>query len=309
MYDLKNKILATGLFEDNKYLDEYVNLINTSKDIQNVMGDDAIYERHHIIPVCVYKHLNQNVDDTERNKVSLTIKNHALAHYFLCLCAKKSVVKAKLVYAVMCMLNTRYIPEYDEFISSLDRYEELKNIALKQRKADMLGNQHAKGNILSENVKRRMVISRMGHFVSEQTREKLRNSSSNRKWVHKGDSYKFVKEDEVPHFLSNGWEVGGKPISEQQKEQISKANTGKKRTEEAKRKMSNAKIGKQSWNKGIPLSDSTKKKLSAANKGRKWINNGLDETTIHAPYELPDGYRFGRIKRKQHTKTSGKGEE
>lgn len=302
MYDLKNKILSTNLFDDNEYLDKYIDLINTSKNIQSVISDDTVYECHHIIPACIYKHLNKDVDDTEYNKVNLTIKNHAIAHYYLCLCAKKSTVKAKLVFAIMCMLNTRNFPEYDEFILSLDKYEELKSIASKQRKVDMMGNQRAKGNILSEDVKRRMGVSRTGHFVSEQTREKLRNNSSNRKWIHKGNDYKFVKKDELLYFLSDGWEIGGNPISKQQKEQISNANTGKKRTEESKRKMSDAKLGKSSWNKGIPLSDSTKIKLSDANKGRKWINNGFDETMIRAPYKLPDGYQFGRIKKKRNTR-------
>ena len=55
------------------------------------------------------------------------------------------------------------------------------------------------------------------------------------------------------------------------------ANKGKKRSEETKRKMSEAQKGHQAWNKGNStwnkgkkMSEETKKKLSEAMKGRHW---------------------------------------
>ena len=48
------------------------------------------------------------------------------------------------------------------------------------------------------------------------------------------------------------------------------ANKGKKRSEETKRKMSEAQKGHQTWNKGKKMSEETKKKLSEAMKGRHW---------------------------------------
>ena len=50
------------------------------------------------------------------------------------------------------------------------------------------------------------------------------------------------------------------------KRKISLGNTGKKRSDESKRKMALAKIGKPSWNKGKKLTAEHKKKLSDAKK-------------------------------------------
>lgn len=58
-------------------------------------------------------------------------------------------------------------------------------------------------------------------------------------------------------------------ISEEQKSAIKKANTGLKRSEEVKRKMSEAHKGKSTWNKGIPASKETKQKMTDAKVGKK----------------------------------------
>ena len=67
---------------------------------------------------------------------------------------------------------------------------------------------------------------------------------------------------------------------------VSKANKGKKLSEETKKKMSDV-------NKGKHLSEETKKKLSEARKGMRWFNNG--ETNIKAK-ECPEGFVPGRVK-------------
>ena len=64
----------------------------------------------------------------------------------------------------------------------------------------------------------------------------------------------------------------------------SKANKGKKRSEETRRKIS--KVRKN-------MSEETKKKIGAAKKGTRWYNNG--EISIRAK-ECPPGFTPGRIK-------------
>lgn len=67
----------------------------------------------------------------------------------------------------------------------------------------------------------------------------------------------------------------GKPMSEEQKEKLRKANIGKKQSEATKRKR-NAKL------KGHP----------PYTLGMKWWNNGVNELFSR---ECPNGYKSGRL--------------
>ena len=92
-------------------------------------------------------------------------------------------------------------------------------------------------------------------------------------------------------------------------------NKGKKFSEEARRKMAEAKKGKPSPRKGKKLSDETRKKLSDAHKGKKlpdetrrkmraanriknigklWYNNGKINKRC---YECPDGFVPGMLRK------------
>lgn len=66
---------------------------------------------------------------------------------------------------------------------------------------------------------------------------------------------------------------------------------GRPRSEEVKRKISEAK-------KGLPRSQETKKKLSEATKGRTWVNDGIISLMVY-PDEIPSGFRLGRIYRRK----------
>lgn len=80
------------------------------------------------------------------------------------------------------------------------------------------------------------------------------------------------------------WHKGNKPW-----------NTGKTFSEEAKKKMSEAKKGKPSWNKGKKMSEEFRKKDSEAHRGRlkgtHWFTNGKVNVRVK---ECPDAFRRGR---------------
>ena len=50
-------------------------------------------------------------------------------------------------------------------------------------------------------------------------------------------------------------------------------NKGKKRSEETKRKISEAKKGKPAWNKGKKHTEETKRKMSEAKKVKSFLKN------------------------------------
>lgn len=59
----------------------------------------------------------------------------------------------------------------------------------------------------------------------------------------------------------------GRPVSEETRLKMSKANKGKKRSKEVRKRISESGKGRIPWNKGIPASEETKEKLSKAHIG------------------------------------------
>lgn len=119
----KQIFLNLGVFEDNKYLDFYLQLINNN--LNNLKQQYT--QKHHIIPKCVSNYLNQPI-----NKLTINIlyKNHILAHYYLCLCSK-GCIKYKLENALFHLLNRKKefnIEELDQLQSLYQHYiDSLKN--------------------------------------------------------------------------------------------------------------------------------------------------------------------------------------
>lgn len=79
---LKEKLLKTGYFIDNKYLNDYIKLMTTS----NEWKDSEYTEVHHILQKQYFKIINQPVDNSLDNKIRLLYKDHCKAHYLLYFC-------------------------------------------------------------------------------------------------------------------------------------------------------------------------------------------------------------------------------
>ena len=124
--ELKAILLNTGFFKDNEYLTAYVSLLTNYNKCQ--VGYE---ERHHVIPVAVYKYIYKCKDRTEAAKladndeknytISLLYKDHVLAHYLLYFCSSGQL-KHTMARAVVNMLKSldvghldfttfKYIPE------------------------------------------------------------------------------------------------------------------------------------------------------------------------------------------------------
>ena len=77
---IKDKLLETGEFEDNSYLNDYCELIEKCRQIEYIPSK---MNRHHIIPRSYYKYNNMVVDNSDSNIAVLLFKDHILAHYLL----------------------------------------------------------------------------------------------------------------------------------------------------------------------------------------------------------------------------------
>ena len=99
-------------------------------------------------------------------------------------------------------------------------------------------------------------------------------------------AFVFMRKKVVAYASDETIERLAKDYENAMKDVISKANKGKKRSEEAKKR-------KPSGNKGKHFLEETKKKLSEARKGMRWYNNGKINKLC---YECPPGFVPGRIK-------------
>lgn len=95
---LKQKLLATGYFIDNKYLDEYIELV-----LQPATTDSYV-EKHHIIQKQYFKLIGQPINNNSDNVVKLLYKDHCKAHWLLYFCTTGPLQKANAA-AVQYILN------------------------------------------------------------------------------------------------------------------------------------------------------------------------------------------------------------
>ena len=135
MNNLKNKLLALDIVDDNDYLDKYCELILTNTATKK---EKFKTQKHHIIPRAYFALNNIKLDNSLENIVNLYFKDHILAHYFLALCAKGEF-KFKC-YCAFCYLayGKSYVQEKIslniDFLDNLDYAQQIyseyrKNLA------------------------------------------------------------------------------------------------------------------------------------------------------------------------------------
>ena len=232
------------------YLKLYEDFINQRK-FRIVWA--AYIERHHIVP----KSLGGNDDDD--NIVLLSAGEHLIAHFYLW---KIHSNNGKMNFAFMMMCNSRkrfvddalleeYATEYqksrEEFIlKQIGRIipEETRRKISESNKISQLNRPPIK-----DETRKKLSIAGKGRIVSNETCEKIS---------------KALKESEkFQEYNSNRPE-----FTDETKQNISKALIGKPKSEEHRKNLSIANMGKSPPNKGIPHSEETKKILSIKNTGK-----------------------------------------
>lgn len=133
MNTLKQTLLDLGFFENNKFLDLYLSLIQSNLKTDYKSG---VTERHHIIPRAIFKLLGEdsvskapNKKVNKNNIVNLSYKDHLLAHYYLAL-SSKDKYKKLACYSFTRMIGQIYKdkrPTLESFSEiDIDIYEQLK---------------------------------------------------------------------------------------------------------------------------------------------------------------------------------------
>lgn len=240
------------MFKENKYHRWYFNIINRAK-IRTITG---YYETHHIVPKSL------GGDDLAENLVKLTAREHFICHWLL----TKFVIqhREKTDYALWLMMNVENCNQVRYKINS-KIYEILKIKLSKTFKTQQLGKK------LSEETKKKISETRKrkikeGTLVVNVNKSKYKIISEKRK----GKQHSEITKKKI------GLAHSGKKLSEEQKATLSLLNTGKEWSMSSKQKLSNT-LKEQYANgdrepaKGMlgkKLSEQAKEKISNALRGK-----------------------------------------
>lgn len=264
MNDLKDRLISTGMIEDNEYLDLYIDLINRNKSTEK---QEHKTQSHHIIPKCYYNIINEPVDNSSDNLVNLLYKDHVLAHYYLSLCSIGKLHEG-MEFAMILISNIHKQDIDDGFIGSLDKYQELyeenmqlmadnarKRFAGITQSSDHIRKRVEKntGQKRTEETKRKISESQKGKKASDQARENMRIAQQkyamNETKEHR--TIRVVKFKETMSNKSDDWwaeyrtrlsnGITGRPLGENECLNKSIAMKGKPKSEQHKIELARSK--------------------------------------------------------------------
>lgn len=201
--------LSQILQNDMTHFEQYNQIIDFRKS--NPLPKDQYGENHHIVP----KSICHILKDSSENIVRLSAQEHFLAHYHLWL-AYHDELHEKNWAKKMCFAFIRMkqqLMKCDDIESMAKLYEEVKIEFSKNMSEVRKGKQH------SENTKMRIAKTLQGHIVSEQSRNKNRQSHLGKKYPNR----KHVS-DEVRQQLA--LRMKGRCLSQKTKDKISETLKG-----------------------------------------------------------------------------------
>lgn len=205
---IRDKLLNTGFFVENSYFEAYLSIISHN--------DTTKYtERHHILPKSYFRLMHNKIDNTPENIVRLSFYNHILAHYYLSLCTT-GALKQSSICAFIMLIDIGYALltiEERQAIAEIKKFAELKLQAaeIKKERCRDLGRQ-------KKTEKHRMALS---------AARNLHATTKGKKSIYNKtlDKVKFVYEDELNDYLQSGWQLGGKPLTQEAKLKIGQSNS------------------------------------------------------------------------------------
>ena len=235
MLFFKEQLLQTGCVIDNEYLNLYEELINSNLQTK---CEKFKTQRHHSIPCACYSSRSAANSDSQNLKVNLLFKDHVLAHYYLCLCAKESKFRYKMIAAIEFTLGkSRNLTNSDLVAASKEwllnnevfqlAYEEYARIRFERLHTPEVrekARQALLGHATSEETRLKISEANKGKTLSEESRAKLSRSLKGREaWnkgkpannkgrvgIHNPDTLKelYIAPEQLEDYLTNGWIVG-----------------------------------------------------------------------------------------------------
>lgn len=165
-------MIQTKCFNDNEYLDKYIELIISN---EKTAKEKFKTQQHHIIPKRYYRVNKIRINNAKSNLVNLTYNSHVMAHYYLCKCsADKDTEISNIIPINIIAKNAHQMNEID-LKNLLVDYDEL------QEKMCRWQSENRKGKKLSQETLTKISISLKGHYVSEEHKKYLRTAHVGKK--------------------------------------------------------------------------------------------------------------------------------
>ena len=251
----------------NKYYNWYCHIIESAQKRNNI---DGYSELHHITP----KSLGGS--DHPSNLVYLTAREHYIAHRLLVKCLTGKA-KAKMVLAWNLMINGHAKKYYRVSSRQYQLLKEQYGEAIRQMR---IGSHH------SQETKQKISNSNKGKKISEQAKKIISAKNKGRhigKKMPKSHGEKISKAL-LGHKKTKEWidKINKNPIKIMK---TAEKHRGMKRSDESRKRMSDAAKGRTAWNKG----------KKNPNYNLKWFNNPKTGQIIRVrPEDAPDGFVMGR---------------
>ena len=239
MLFFKEQLLHTGYVEDNEYLDLYVDLINNNLSTK---CEKFKTQQHHSIPCACYPSRSEANKDKENVIVNLMFKDHVLAHYYLCLCAKATQFKYKMIAAIEFTLGkSRNLTNQDivlalkdwlmndeAFQATYEEYAKVRYERLSTPEAREKARQALLGHTTSEETRSKISIANKGRTLSQATKAKLSEAHKGKTAWNKGkpsniigrkgiyypatNEIKYVLPEQLEEYLVLGWTEGNPKV-------------------------------------------------------------------------------------------------
>ena len=190
VHEVRSHVLQFDYFVENEWLDKYISIIAANAGTERV---PKVTQRHHIVPVSCFKHRGIDVDNSDRNTVNLSYKDHMEAHLYLSGCTKGRE-RYQNLYAVFQM--SHFDKEGYRDIQNYTCYEELYSAAISAAP------NHRKGSKVSIATVQRMRDAQLRR-IAEHGPVNIDTC-----WVNDGLSEKMVKRAELQQYLDAGYVSG-----------------------------------------------------------------------------------------------------
>lgn len=211
---------------------------------------------HHKFPRAFSRMLNEPIDNSPDNIVSLSFAQHLIIHYYYYILAKKPY-KYRMALAFKYMIDTS-----KQHITDISQ-EIINDMATKYQDAVMLANEYAsityKNRPITAETRKRISKALKGHPVSEETRKKNRDAHRGLKWTDEQKAKLSAIRKGHPDYLT---EEGRARL----KMKLRLNKLGTTATEETKKKMSLSQKGHIGAFRGKHLSEEHRKNISDSMK-------------------------------------------
>lgn len=268
---IKDNLLSSGYFIDNKYLDEYVNLLYDNLDTPK----EFLTQQHHKLPRHHFKRNNIEVDNSIENLVNLSFSDHMKAHYLLSLCCANEKDRLSNEAALIRMVGKKPVDP-----TNFEEYNDLYNEYQLHNRNTHLGRTHNTSEITRNKIGQANKGKYLGHIH-----------------IYKDSIEKHIPKDQLQNYLNDGWQVGRPEsvinnLSTNYNYNV-KGMLGRSQSDYQKSRVSQAL-------KGVPKSDVAKSNMSNAHKDKILVSNEITKKSLYINKEdldlyISQGFHRGRL--------------